>query len=168
MIRMLTAAVALALPLGSGAVAHADPPAPSTTPFQTPVTFVAACSTVGFQCWVPHRLVTVPPSVTTGPSGVVTFSATAPDTARWGDCLDLSIGWLNLTTGATGSTVVRNARYTGYGQPVPPAQWCTYSDVTVTTGPGTVAAVASAVADKTYDGWPPMPVASGFGVVTVP
>ncbi|MFC9790070.1 hypothetical protein [Rhodococcus sp. NPDC127528] len=179
--RSLTSTVlsiaALALALASPAAANANPPTPATatTVFQVPVTYVSYCTGVGFMCWVPYQVATVTPAATTSAPGVVTFSATPaaminPTTA---DCIDVSIGWRNLTTGATGSTVLRAVTPgpESYRQPRKPDGWCHYLPATAGTGGGTVAATADVYASARpaqLDAWPQTPITVGVGVFQVP
>ncbi|SDD43415.1 hypothetical protein [Rhodococcus tukisamuensis] len=171
----VAAAAVLALPLGSSAAAAANPPQvpATTTVFQVPATFVSACSTVGFQCWVPYRLATVTPSAITGAPGVVTFTAGPPATRSTLDCIDVSVNWLNVTTGAAGTTVLSAVTPVDYSRPVPPEDWCRYTPATVATGSGTIAATADVNASARivplWSGvWPQVPVGPGFGVFQVP
>jgi hypothetical protein len=165
-----TAAAVLAVPLGATAAASATPSAApeTTTVFQVPVTFVAVCSTVGFICWVPHELAVVTPSAATGAPGAVTFSATGPAT---GDCIDVSVNWRNLTTGAAGNAVLRAVRPAYAGRPIPRDESCRYVPVTVVSGRGTVVAIAdvnASVVPGSGSNWPQVPVNPGVGVFTVP
>lgn len=175
--RTVAAAAILALPLGSSAAAIANPPpvpTSATTMFQVPVTFVSECSTVGFRCWVPHQLATVTPSATTGAPGVVTFAAAPSPTISITtlDCIDVSVNWRNLTTGAPGNTVLRAAR-ADFSRPVPPDEWCRYTPATVATASGWVAATADVnasaqVIPRASGVWPQVPVNPGVGVFPVP
>lgn len=168
---------ALMLALGSPAAANANPPPPATatTVFPVPVTYVSYCTGVGFICWVPYQVATVTPAATTSTPGVVTFSATpsAMITPIRADCIDVSIGWRNLTTGASGSTVLRAVAPgpESYRQPVKPDGWCRYVPATVTTGGGTVAATADVYASARPaepSAWPQTPITVGVGVFQVP
>jgi hypothetical protein len=150
--------------------AAADPPT-STTNFQVPVAFVSACSTVGFRCWVPYLLASVTPSATTGTPGVVTFAANPSPTISVTtlDCIDVSVNWRNLTTGAAGATVLRAVR-PDFSRPVAPNEWCRYEPTTVVTESGTVTAIADVTASvlpPASDRWPQIPVNAGFGIIQV-
>ncbi|MFI6429125.1 hypothetical protein [Rhodococcus oryzae] len=166
----------LALPLGSSAEAQADAPpmlTPATMVFQVPVTFVSACSTVGFSCWVPHQLVAVTPTATTGAPGVVTFAAGPPTTASITtlDCIDVSVNWRNLTTGAAGTTVLRAIQRADFSASIAPDEWCRYAPATVVAGSGTVASIADVSARVFPHGsgtWPQVPVSPGIGVFQLP
>lgn len=173
----LASVAVLAVPLVSAATATANPPpAPTTTTvFQVPVTFVSACSTVGFRCWVPNQLTIVMPSATTGVTGVVTFSAERPTSTSGGtgDCIDVSVNWRSLTTGAAGTTVLRAVTPVDFSRTITPDEWCRYAPATVTTGVGTVAATADVNASVRVfphgsGTWPQVPVGPGFGVFQVP
>ena len=165
----------LAAPLGSSAAATANPPPvpATTTMFQAPVTFVSACSTVGFRCWVPYLLATVTPSATTGAPGMVTLAAEPSNTIAITtlDCIDVSVNWRNLTTGATGTTVLRAERPVDFSRPIAPDERCRYTPATVGTGSGTVVATAdfnAHVLPPASDRWPQVPVNPGFGSFPVP
>lgn len=167
-------AASLALPLGSTAGAHADPPPAQTTMFQVPATFVSACSTVGFRCWVPNQIAAVTPAATTGEPGVVTFSAVPSvtvATATLLDCIDVAISWRNLTTGAAGETVLDGVPYSDFSRRPAPDEWCRYAPASVVTGSGTVVAVAN-VARFVRPGepslWPQVPIQAGVGAFPVP
>ncbi|MFD4181168.1 hypothetical protein [Rhodococcus sp. NPDC058514] len=174
MARTVTAATILALPLGSSAAATANPPpAPisATTAFQVPVTFVSACSGVGFRCWVPHQVAIVTPSATTNTPGLVTFSAVPPTTTAIDlDCIDVSVNWRNLSTGAAGTTALRATWTIDYSHRTPQDEWCRYTPAAAATGSGTVAAVADVNASvhwPPYLLWPQVPVNPGVGVFPV-
>lgn len=96
----VVSAAILALALGSAAAIAAPVSAASTTEFQVPVTFLSACG-VGFRCYLP-TLAAVTPSATTNAPGAVSFAATPPTTISitWLDCIDVTVHWRNLTTGA--------------------------------------------------------------------
>ena len=168
-------AASVALPLGSTAGAHADPPPAQTTMFQVPATFVSACSTVGFRCWVPNQIAAVTPAATTEEPGVVTFwavpSATVA-TATTLDCIDVSISWRNLTTGAAGETVLDAVPYTEFFRRRPaPDEWCRYTPMSVVTGSGTVVAVADVsrfVRPGEPSLWPQVPIQAGSGCFRCP
>ncbi|MGW4480228.1 hypothetical protein [Rhodococcus triatomae] len=158
--------------LGAVTIAAAQPPpAPLTTKtdFQIPVTFVSACVTVGFRCWVPNELATITPSATTGAAGVVTFTSPQASTiARGGaDCIDVSIDWLNLVTGASGNTVLRAVQPDSV-RPIPVDERCLYTPTTVATGSGTVVATANVLSHAYISGWPQLPVHPGALYVLVP
>lgn len=165
----------LALPIGSAATATANPPPvpATTTVFQVPVTFVSACSTVGFLCWVPYRLAIVTPSATTEAPGVVTFTADPPTTKGMLDCIDVSVNWRNVTTGAAGTTVLRAVTPVDFSRTIAPEDLCRYAPTTAATGSGTIAATADVNASArivpAWSGvWPQVPVGPGFGVFQVP
>lgn len=173
--RALASVAILALPLGSVATATANPPpSPATTTvFQVPVTFVSSCNTVGFQCWVPYRLAAVTPSATTGAPGAVTFTADPPTTRGIPDCIDVSVNWRSLTTGAAGATVLRAVTPVDFRRTIAPEDLCRYAPATVATGSGTIAATADVNASAhivpPWSGvWPQVPVGPGFGVFQVP
>ena len=132
---------ALALPLCSATVASADPlpDSATTTVFQIPVRFVVGCVGSTFPCWNLPPVTTVSPSATTGAPGVVTFAMERA--ADWAYCVDMTVSWRNLNTGAAGTTALRIAER-DYTQPVAPEDWCRYAPTTVFTGSGTVAAIA--------------------------
>ncbi|MFC4604352.1 hypothetical protein [Rhodococcus kronopolitis] len=178
--RSLTSAVvaiaALTLALGSPAAANANPPAPTAvmTAFQVPVTYVSYCSNAGFVCWVPYQVATVTPAATSSTPGVVTFSA-APSpmvNPTLADCIDVSINWRNLTTGAADDVVIQAVPWRGSGPyPTRPGELCRYVPATVTTGSGTVAATADVYASAhpaTSSAWPQAPITVGVGLFQVP
>ncbi|CAM2966342.1 Lipoprotein [Prescottella defluvii] len=169
------AVVSLALSLGSAAGAQPNSPPPQTTLFQVPATFVSACSTVGFRCWVPNQIAAVTPSAATGEPGVVTFSAVPSATVATAtllDCIDVAISWRNLTTGAVGEAVLDALPYSDFSRRRPaPDEWCRYAPATAVTGSGTVVAVAD-VSRSVLPGesslWPQVPIQAGFGAFPVP
>lgn len=134
----------LAIPLYSSATAAASPPpVPSemATAFQVPVRFVAGCRSNLFMCWSPPPLSSVTPTATPGEPGMVTFGAEYP-TSTWANifgCLDVSVNWRNLTTGAIGTTAIRNAA--DYSRPAPEDR-CRYNPASAVTGSGTIVAIA--------------------------
>ncbi|MCJ0905240.1 hypothetical protein [Rhodococcus sp. ARC_M6] len=135
----------LALPLCSAATATASPPpiqAATTTAFQVPVRYVAGCRSNLFMCFSPPPLTTVTPTATPGEPGAVTFAAEHPTSTWVGifSCLDVSVNWRNLTTGAVGTTVLRQAA--DYTRPAPEDR-CKYTPATAVTGSGTIAAIAA-------------------------
>ncbi|MGF7123352.1 hypothetical protein [Rhodococcus sp. BE178] len=157
-------ATVLAPILGSRA-AIADPiagPAPTTTVFQIPVTFLSGCR-VGFRCWIPP-VVPLAPTATTGAPGEVTFQLARPATYAIDlyDCIGVSVNWKNLTTGATGTAEVRRVPI-DYSRPIPQEDLCRYVPATVVTGSGTV--VATAASYQTGDH---VPVGSGVALFEVP
>lgn len=163
----------LAIPLGSSGMATAAP-APAA-PFQVPVTFVSACSTVGFICWVPNKIAAVTPSSTVAAPGVVTFAAapspTVVTTYSGLDCIDVSIAWRNLTTGATGDAVLRAVTADGLGRRPTPDELCRYVPATAATGSGTVVAsadVSQSVHLPQSGLWPQVQIHAGFGALEVP
>ncbi|SEB33478.1 hypothetical protein SAMN04490239_0740 [Rhodococcus koreensis] len=162
----VVSAAILALALGSAAAIAAPVSAASTTEFQVPVTFLSACG-VGFRCYLP-TLAAVTPSATTNAPGAVSFAATPPTTISitWLDCIDVTVHWRNLTTGATGATEIRRVP-PDYSRPTAPGEWCRYNPTTVVTGSGTVAATAdvAAAASRTGDH---RPISSGVGLFQVP
>lgn len=170
--RSLTAAVAtlatVPLALCSSTVATADP-AGTPTAFQVPLRFVAGCSFEIMECWGLPPLSTVIPSATPIAPGAVTFTA-APATrvlAQSYDCVDMWVHWRNLTTGATGTTVLERIPV-DHARTPPPYQWCEYPPATADTGAGTVVATADIV---TF-GFPPaayrIVVTPGVGTFHVP
>jgi hypothetical protein len=171
----VTSLAILAAPFGLSAPVAAEPPPTSatTTTFQAPVTFVSACSTVGFRCWVPYLLAVVTPSATTGAPGMVTFAAEPSTTIAITtlDCIDVSVNWRNLTTGAAGTTVLHTVQPVDFSRPVGPGERCRYTPATVGTGSGMVIATADVnahVLPPASDRWPQMPVTPGFGSFPVP
>lgn len=172
-VRSAIVMASLAIPLGSSGVATAAPVPP--VPFQVPVTFVSACSTVGFICWVPNKIAAVTPSSTAVAPGVVTFaaapSATVVTTYSTLDCIDVSIAWRNLATGATGDTVLRALTADGSGRRPTPDELCRYVPAMAATGSGTVVAsadVSGSVHPPQSDLWPQVQLHAGFGVLEVP
>ncbi|MCA1005532.1 hypothetical protein LCL87_07380 [Rhodococcus hoagii] len=163
----------MAIPLGSSGMATAAPVPPA--PFQVPVTFVSACSTVGFICWVPNKIAAVTPSSVVTAPGVVTFAAAPSATVVMPistlDCIDVSIAWRNLATGATGDTVLRAQPTIEAGRPLTPDELCRYVPATAATGRGTVVAsadVSNSVHPPRSDLWPQVQIHAGFGVLEVP
>jgi hypothetical protein len=141
--------------------------------FQVPVTFVSACSTVGFMCWVPYQVAAVTPSLKTEEPGVVTFSAEPSSTIATTtlDCIDVSISWRNLSTGATGGTVLDAVSSIGLGQRPTPDERCRYLPTTVVAGSGTVVATADvsrSVHPPAPDLWPQVPINQGLGAFVIP
>ncbi|WP_246098169.1 hypothetical protein [Rhodococcus spelaei] len=112
-------------------------------------------------------LTTVTPTATTGAPGEVTFAATPP-TRTWtglSGCLDVTVHWLNLTTGASGAATLRPVPY-DYSRPYTPDNWCRYIPATAVTGSGTIAASADigAPAPGAYQ----FLVTPGVGIIPVP
>ncbi|WP_245709269.1 hypothetical protein [Rhodococcus tukisamuensis] len=133
----------MALALGSSAPATADPPPAATTEFQVPVRHIAGCIPGLFVCISVPPLTTVTPTATTGAPGEVTFAA-KPPTRTWtglSGCLEVTVHWLNLTTGSAGTTALRPVPY-DYSRPYTPDDWCRYTPATAVTGSGTIAASA--------------------------
>lgn len=163
---------ALVWPLGTPLLAHADPPPSPATAFQLPATFVSACSTVGFQCWVPYQVASVTPSWTPTEAGAVAFSAEPSATVATTtlDCIDVSIAWRNLTTGTTGVTVLQAVTPPYHGPRPAPDRLCRYLPATAATGSGTVVAtadVSGSAHPPRSDLWPQLPLHPGVGVLTV-
>lgn len=143
----------LVLPLGSSAAATANPPpspATTTTVFQVPVRFVVGCLGSTFPCWSLPPLTTVSPSATTGLPGVVTFATERA--ANWTYCVDVTVNWRNLSTGAAGTTALRIVER-DYTRPITPEDWCRYAPETAVTGSGTVAAIADVDTVVPYGLW---------------
>ncbi|MFC7447313.1 hypothetical protein [Rhodococcus daqingensis] len=59
------------------------------------------------------------------------------------DCIDVSVNWRNLTTGAAGTAVLRAMQPNNLSRPIAPDEWCRYDPATVVAGSGTVASVAA-------------------------
>ncbi|CAM3154329.1 hypothetical protein RHDE110596_19880 [Prescottella defluvii] len=132
------ASAAVLGPLGASAPVSADPHSlPATTEFPVPVAVGTACTLAVWVC-VPN-LTTITPSATTGVPGQTTFSAKV--TLRGYSCPDLSVRWLNLSTGATGTTALLRMPV-DYSRPVAEDEWCRYTPVTVVTGGGVLAVTA--------------------------
>ncbi|MFE3290134.1 hypothetical protein [Rhodococcus sp. NPDC059234] len=165
-VRIAVSAGVLALPFGSAAVAAASPPAPATTAFQVPVAFTSGCFSV-LMCNFPLPVSLVPTASTGSVPGVVTFGAVLPQLLSGLDCLDVTVHWLNLATGASGTALVRAHTELGQGRPIPPEEWCAYPPVAVTTGGGTIAATAD-VGASAHAGWFQVPIGLGFGTFPVP
>lgn len=166
------AVVALSVGAAASAAANTPPGPAATTVFPVPVTFVSACSTVGFRCWVPYQLAAVTPSATTGAPGAVTFTAEPSPTIATTtlDCIDVAVNWRNLTTGAVGTAVLR-AVLADFSKPTTRSDWCRYTPATVDTGSGIVAATADVTASvkpPTSSMWPQVPVHAGLAVFQVP
>ncbi|WP_075836360.1 MULTISPECIES: hypothetical protein [unclassified Rhodococcus (in: high G+C Gram-positive bacteria)] len=159
----------LAIPLCSSANATANPssvPAATTTAFQVPVRYAAGCRSNLFMCLSPPPLTTVTPTATPGEPGMVTFAAEHP-TSTWVNifgCLDVSVNWRNLTTGAAGTTVLRQAA--DYTRPAPEDR-CQYTPAPAVTGSGTIAAVADIGAYPPADGYQVL-INPGLGTFPVP
>lgn len=151
----ITSAAALALALGSSAPATADPPPATTTEFQVPIRHVTWCTLAVWVCQ--PQLSTVTLSATTGTSGAVTFGAKPPY------CLDVWVNWLNLTTGAAGTALLRPVP-PDYSRPYTPGAWCHYTPATAVTGSGTIAAAA----DFVDPGGSQVLITPGIGTFRVP
>lgn len=167
--RVAASATALALPLCASAVATANPPPvpTTTTAFQVPVRFVVGCVGSTFPCWTLPPLMTVTPSATTtGAPGVVIFATErAPD---WAYCVDMTVNWRNMTTGAAGTTTLRMVER-DYTRDPGPEDWCRYAPATAVTGGGTVAAIAAVDTAVPYGMWGYKFLANpGLGTVQVP
>ncbi|OQQ31008.1 hypothetical protein A6410_05080 [Prescottella equi] len=147
--------------LGAPAIASADPQV-TTAEFSVPVGFAAACTLTVWVC-VPN-LTTVTPSATTGAPGEVAF--TAHVTLPGYSCPDLSVRWLNLATGTSGTTELRRVPV-DYSRPVAADEWCRYAPVLATTGGGTLVATADAGSVVTPGGFQVL-VNPGFGTFNVP
>ncbi|MFC9789562.1 hypothetical protein [Rhodococcus sp. NPDC127528] len=130
----VTSAAALAVAVGSSVPATADPSPATTTEFQVPVRFVWWCTLAVYPCMT-LQPATITPSATTGTPGEVTFAATPPN------CRDVTVNWLNLTTGAAGTVLLRPVP-PDYSRPYVPGAWCHYTPATAVTGSGTIAATA--------------------------
>ncbi|MDH6281763.1 hypothetical protein [Prescottella agglutinans] len=144
---VVTVPFALSL-LSAEATASAAPdPAGATTVFQVPARFVAGCTFSVMECWGLPPLTTVVPSVTPSAPGMATFAAEPAARVSAGslECVDVWVHWRNLTTGATGATVLRRVAV-DYTQPFPPNPWCRYTPETADVGGGTVVATADVVA----------------------
>ncbi|MFD4293970.1 hypothetical protein ACFWPA_11875 [Rhodococcus sp. NPDC058505] len=167
--RAAVSATALALPLGPVAAAAAGPPPPPvTTVFPTPVGYLSGCLSNIFPCYSVPPLTTVTPTATPTAPGTVTF-ATTPPTRWWTGtlgCLDVSVNWRNLTTGAAGSTVLHVVP-PDYRRPVPLADRCRYAPATAVTGSGAVVATADVGAQPPAGGYQIL-VSRGFGGLVVP
>lgn len=166
----VTVPCALALSSASGATANPPPdPAGTTTVFQIPLRFVAGCSFSILECWGLPPLSTVLPAATPSGPGTVTFGAehAARVSAASMECLDVWVHWRNLTTGTTGTTVLRRVAV-DYTRPFPPDPWCRYTPGVAVTGDGAVVATADIVAF----GAPPdayrTVVNPGFGTFQLP
>ncbi|WP_257890569.1 hypothetical protein [Rhodococcus sp. USK10] len=158
----------LALPLGSTAAARANPPpsAATSTVFQVPVRFVVGCLGSTFPCWNLPPLMTMSPSATAGVPGVVTFATERA--ADWTYCVDVTVNWWNLSTGAAGTTALRIAER-DYTRPIAPEDWCRYAPATAVTGSGTVVAIADVETVVPYGLWGyKMLVSPGLGTFQVP
>ncbi|MFC9789563.1 hypothetical protein [Rhodococcus sp. NPDC127528] len=139
----VTSAAALAVAVGSSVPATADPSSVTTTEFQVPVRYVAGCGSNIFPCYSLPPLTTVTPTATTGAPGEMIF-ATRPATQTWSgtsSCPDVSVHWLNLTTGAAGTVLLRPVP-PDRGRAYTPEDWCRYTPAAAVTGSGTVAASA--------------------------
>lgn len=149
--------------LGTPATASANPlPPATTTEFQAPVGFGSACTLAVWVC-LPN-LTIVTPAATTGGPGEVTFAAKVTQSGY--SCPDLSVRWLNLTTGATGTTALRRTPV-DYSRPVATDEWCRYTPATAVTGSGTLAAIADTGSVVGPGGFQIL-VNPGFGTIHVP
>ncbi|WP_245709268.1 hypothetical protein [Rhodococcus tukisamuensis] len=94
----------------------------------------------------------------------MTFTAKPPTPAYY-SCLDVTVHWLNLTTGAAGTTALRRVPPDN-SRRVPQDEWCRYVPSTAVTGSGTIAATADvgAVALWAYQ----ILVTPGVGIIPVP
>ncbi|MGO4204042.1 hypothetical protein AB4Z09_20255 [Rhodococcus sp. TAF43] len=150
--------------LGTPAMASAEPQPPpaTTTEFQVPARFGTACTLTAWVCL--PTLTPVTPSATTSGLGEATFSArvSAPAYA----CPDVSVRWLNLTTGATGTTALRRTPV-DYSRPVAADEWCRYTPATAVTGSGTLTATADTDSVVAPGGFQ-VQVNPGFGTISVP
>ena len=156
----LPAAAVLAIPICSSAAATANP----TELFQVPVRYVAGCQSSLFICWSPPPLTTVTPSANQDAPGTVTI-ATEPPIGVGVRCLDVSVNWRNLTTGATGTTVLRRAPV-DYTKTLAPGEWCRYAPTTAVTGSGTIVAIAD-IGASAPDGGYQFLVSPGVGMFDV-
>ncbi|SDE27876.1 hypothetical protein [Rhodococcus tukisamuensis] len=168
--RAAASVAVVALPLCSTAAAAANPPpvpAATTTVFQVPVRFVTGCSLELLECWGLPPVTTVSPSATTGVLGVVTFATERA--ANWAYCVDMTVNWRNLNTGAAGTTALRIVER-DYTRDPAPEDWCRYAPATAVTGSGTVAAIADVGAIAPYGmyGGCQVPVNPGLGTFQVP
>lgn len=150
--------------LGPPVTASANPPPPASTTANFPVSvgFATACTLAYWGC-LPN-LTTITPSASTGAPGEVTFTARV--TLRGYSCPDLSVRWLNLTTGAAGTTALRRAPV-DYRRPVAADEWCRYTPASAVTGSGAVAATADAASVVAPGGFQVL-VNAGFGIIDIP
>ncbi|MGF7121216.1 MULTISPECIES: hypothetical protein [unclassified Rhodococcus (in: high G+C Gram-positive bacteria)] len=81
-------------------------------------------------------------------------------------CPDVSVRWLNLTTGATGTTALRRTPV-DYSRPVAADEWCRYTPATAVTGSGTLTATADTDSVVAPGGFQ-VQVNPGFGTISVP
>ncbi|WP_231496321.1 hypothetical protein [Rhodococcus sp. UNC363MFTsu5.1] len=85
------------------------------------------------------------------------------------DCIDVSVNWRNLTTGAAGTTVLLATQPDNF-RPIAPDEWCRYAPATAVVGSGTVASTADVNARVFPYGsgiWPQVPVNPGIGIFQV-
>lgn len=150
--------------LGPPVTASANPPPPpsTTTDFPVPAGFATACTLAYWGC-LPN-LTTITPSANTAAPGEVTF--TAQVTLRGYSCPDLSVRWLNLTTGVSGTTALRRTPV-DYSRPVAADEWCRYTPALAVTGGGTVAATADAASVVAPGGFQVL-VNAAFGIIDIP
>ncbi|MFC4604361.1 hypothetical protein [Rhodococcus kronopolitis] len=155
----VASAAVLALPPVSAAAATANTNPATSTLFQVPVRYVAGCGLAVWTC-VP-QLTTVTPTAAPNAPGEVTFATEPPPPGVW--CLDVSVRWLNLTSGAAGTTVLRRVT-PDHSRPVAPEDWCRYASATAATGSGTVTATATVDMPGGYL----ITITPGVGVFPVP
>jgi hypothetical protein len=83
-------------------------------------------------------------------------------------CVDVTVNWRNLNTGAAGTTALRIVER-DYTRPIAPEDWCRYAPATAVIGSGTVAAIADVATVVPYGLWGyKMLVNPGLGNFEVP